>query len=154
MTLTPAALWNHLLAFMRLVGRAVGLGGSPAATPPVESSAPGSVVAAALVAPRIAELVPDDHRFSLVSQLFGAPVENLAGVRIGTIDNLIVDAATGRTVVALVMSAPEHGLPAVHLEVPWDSIINRGIDAPGVPYLVDLDADEVRQQRAQLAAET
>jgi sporulation protein YlmC with PRC-barrel domain len=101
----------------------------------------------------MAEPVPGDHRFRLVSQLFGAPVENLAGVQIGTIDNLIIDAAAGRIVVALVISAPEHGVPAVHLELPWGGIINRGVDAPGVPYLVDLQAEEVRQQRAQLAAD-
>lgn len=144
MTVLGHRLSEALRACFKKLGRAAGFGGSPAATlsPGVKLSIlPGASVDAV-----------DPRRFRLASQLIGAPVENLEGEYIGTIDNLILDSARGVILVALVLTTPGDGRPEIHLEIPWSAVINRGLDDLDVPFLVDLDAEELQRQRASLSA--
>ena len=144
-------LFTGFVPLVKRLGRAAGLGGARLPLP-VQASAPELRDAQVSGVPlRATAPVINQRRFWLISQLLGAPVENLDGERIGFIDNLILDTANGTILVALVFTTTEHG-PAFHLEVPWRALINRGVDGPGTAFLVDLGLDEIRRQRAVLTA--
>lgn len=83
------------------------------------------------------------NRFRLCSSICGTAVENLEEEQIGTIADVVLDAATGEAIFAIVLLSTTPNSEFTLIGIPWSAFINRGVDEPSVPYLVDLAREQV-----------
>ena len=68
--------------------------------------------------------------------ILGATVRNPAGETLGTVDDLMIDSATGRIVYAVMSFGGLLGLGAQYFPVPWDLVTQ---DAANDAFVVNLD---------------
>ncbi len=82
----------------------------------------------------------------MASEITGSSVKNLHSEKIGHIEDLVLDAGTGRIRFAVVGVGGFLGIGEAQVAVPWSAFdVNRDRDAESVPYLLDSTREQLEK---------
>ncbi len=80
------------------------------------------------------------------SDITGSAVKNLQSENIGSIEDLVLDAESGRVRFAILGIGGFLGLGETHVAVPWSAFQrNQDVDADSVPYLLDSTREQLEK---------